>query len=209
MRSAACRRWRWPRCCTRLSRHRSGFEQLILSDGRFRSEEDLPPLHHVRLLLETAGLLTIAKGCFQLTLDGQRLQSPGHQSELYFSLFEAAATQFNWAYFDRYPDFHSVQQSWMFSLYLLACYGRESRPADFYARLFVDAFPQELDDADIGARNPVDALKRCFILRTLDRWAAPLGLCQIERRERENQFGYEERVTATPLLGELLTLNLP
>lgn len=37
---------------------RSIFAQLILSGGRLRSEEDLPPLHHVRLLLETAGLLT-------------------------------------------------------------------------------------------------------------------------------------------------------
>lgn len=45
----------------------------------------------------------------------------------------------------------------MFSLYLLDCYGRESRPADLYARLLVDAFPQDLDDADIGEHEPVDA----------------------------------------------------
>jgi hypothetical protein len=188
---------------------RGGFDALILSDERFRSEEDLPPLHHVRLLLETAGLLTTAKGHFQLTADGQRLQSVGHQSALYFSLFEAAATRFNWAYLDRYPDFDSIQQGWMFSLYLLESYGRESRPAEFYARLFVDAFPQDLDDPEIGERDPVDALKRCFILRTFSRWAEPLGLCRIERRKRENLFGYEERVSATPLLRELLTLKLP
>jgi hypothetical protein len=187
---------------------RGGFDELILSDEHFRSEEDLPPLHHVRLLLEAAGLLTTTKGHFQLTTDGDQLQSDEHGSELFFSLFEAAATRFNWAYFDRYPDFDTIQRGWMFSLYLLDCYGRESRPAEFYARLFVDAFPQDLDDPDIGERDPVDALKRCYILRTFDRWAEPLGLCQIERRKRENQFGYEERVTATPLLGELLTLDL-
>lgn len=187
---------------------RDGYDQLILSDGRFRSEEDLPPLHHVRLLLKTAGLLTTGKGCFQVTPDGQRLQSPEHQSELYFSLFKAATTQFNWAYFDRYPDFHSIQQGWLFSLYLLDCYGSELRPADFYARRFLDAFPQDLADPDIGERDPVEFLKRCFILRTLTRWAEPLGLCRIEKHKRENQYGYEERVTATPLLGELLTLKL-
>lgn len=188
---------------------RGGYDQLILSGGRFRSEEDLPPLHHVKLLLETVGLLTTDRGRFQLTADGQRLQHPGHQSELYFSLFKAATTQFNWAYFDRYPDFDSVQQGWIFSLYLLDCYGRESRPADLYARLFVDAFPQDLEDPDIGHLNAFDSLKRCFILRTLNRWAEPLGLCRIERRKRESQYGYDELVTATPLLRELLTLNLP
>lgn len=187
---------------------RGGYDQLILSDGRFRSEEDLQPLHHVRLLLEIAGLLTTDKSRFQVTPDGQRLQSPEHQSDLYFFLFKAATTQFNWAYFDGYPDFHSIQQGWLFSLYLLDCYGSELRPADFYARLFLDAFPQDLGDPDIGERDPVDSLKRCFILRTLTRWAEPLGLCRMERHKRENQYGYEEHVIATPLLRELLTLKL-
>jgi len=160
------------------------------------------------LLLETAGLLTTTKGHFQLTRTGERLLSSAHGSELYFSLFEAAANRFNWAYLDRYPDFDSIQQGWMFSLYLLESYGRESRPAEFYGRLFVDAFPQGLDEPEIGERDPVDALKRCFMLRTFNRWAEPLGLCRIERRKRENLFGCEERISATPLLRELLALKL-
>ena len=197
--------------CRELIPHfdRGGYDQLILSDGRFRSEEDLPPLHHVRLLLETAGLLTTDRGRFQLTPQGQGLHSTERQSELYFSLFRAATTQFNWAYFDGYPDYHSVQQGWMFSLYLLDCYGSTQRATNFYARLFVDAFPHDLDDPDIGDPDTVDSLKRCFILRTIARWAEPLGLCRMEIRELKTQYGYEERVTATPLLRELVTLNLP
>src|SRR5699024_10058802 len=76
--------------------------------------------------------------------------------------------KFNWAYWDSYPEVPMVQQSFLFTLYLLTRYGDEERSIEFYVDAFLNAFPvlaNEIADESPYAETPEKALKRLYTYR--------------------------------------------
>jgi len=152
----------------------------------YRTETDFHTLHTVRLISELAGFLRKRKGGFELTKAGASLAEKGLDGTAFFKIFEAYTRKFNWGYNDRYPELHIIQQAFVFTLYMLSKFGGESRPASFYEDLFVTAFPLALREAPVSAyATPEQTLKRCFTVRSLERFGHFLGFVEFEPMQKK------------------------
>ncbi|HTP66448.1 MAG TPA: SEC-C metal-binding domain-containing protein, partial [Geobacteraceae bacterium] len=101
--------------------------------GGINSETDFSELHVTRLVVETAGLVRKYKGKFITSRECRKILAESGMQAIYPRLFRAFAREYNWGYQDRYPDFQIIQQSFLFTLYLLQRYGNDWRPGAFYS----------------------------------------------------------------------------
>jgi hypothetical protein len=151
-------------------------DPLVLIGG-IRSETDFEQLHCTRVLAELAGIISVQRGRFVLTAEGQQFATPEQQNRLFWSLFQAYAYQFNWSCRDAHPEADIVQHAFLFSLFLLQEYGDTSRGSQFYADKFLTAFPAVLA---LFPESPYSTSERsathCYTLRTLERFARFFGL---------------------------------
>jgi hypothetical protein len=153
--------------------------------GGFRKEEDWREVHTVRLTAEMAGFLKKDKGRFRLTRKGEDVFSRGLTGKTFLDLFKVYTLKFNWAYNDRYPQMDIIQMSFLFTLFCLYRWGDEPKPGEFYADLFLRAFPKVLDGLSQNpAWNPEEQAKRCFSLRALERFARFFGFADVRMPPR-------------------------
>ena len=116
--------------------------------GGINTEPDFPELHVTRLVAELAGLVRKYKGKFILGRECRKLLAEQGSSGIYPRLFRAFAREYNWGYRDRYEDFSIIQQSFLFTLYLLQRFGAEWQTSAFYADNFLRAFPAVYQEQD-------------------------------------------------------------
>ena len=162
-------------------------------------EDDYYDLHVTRLLGEVAGLIRKQKGRFTLSRECRSLIDKAGAVAIYPRLLRAFTQKFNWGYGDLYPELFLIQQSFVFTLYLLTRYGEEARTQDFYADNFIRAYPMLLDEI---TQNPYasaeDDIKRCYSLRALERFAVLFGL--IKRDVVGTGIARQHYITKLPLL---------
>lgn len=175
----------------------------------FRTETDFMELHTVRLTAELAGFVRKVKGRFQATKAGRAVVEQGMNGAAFLALFQAYTRKFNWAYNDRYPALPVIQESFLFSLYLLRKQGTALRPASYYADLFLKAFPFTSEEApEYGFTSREDALLSCYAVRTLGRFGRFFGFVSIEGDDSVRWI--EKRsVKKTPFLDEWLRFSVP
>lgn len=146
----------------------------------FRTEMDFPVFHTVRLAAHMSGFIRKYKNRLHLTRSGSEVLEKGMNGRAFFRIFEAYTTRFNWAYNDGYPDLPIVQNTFLFTLYLLLRYGNRFRPASFYEDLFVAAFPEEVPNVPkVFLDSGEETLKRCYSLRSLSRFAHFFGFIEL------------------------------
>lgn len=180
--------------------------------GGFHSEPDFYDLHVTRLVAGLSGLIRKYKGKFILTGDCRRVLAASGLAGIYPRLLESFARKFNWAYGDDYPDLYFLQQSFLFTLYLFDRFGDQWRPMTFYEEAFVRAFPGFLEEvAPLSYQTQEDLVRRGYSLRCFERFAAFLGLVEIEAEVAgacaptllERSF----RLRRTPLLGDAVRFH--
>lgn len=93
-------------------------------------------MHVTRLVAELAGLVRKYKGKFILSRECRKLVAEIGPSGIYPRLFQAFVGKYNWAYQDNYGEIPFIQQSFLFSLYLLNRYGDDWRTSTFYEDRF-------------------------------------------------------------------------
>jgi len=151
----------------------------------YRTETDFPVLHTVRLVTELSGFIRKFKGRFRLTKDGAELAEKGIDGRAFLRIFTAYTRKFNWSYTDRHPELHIIQQAFLFTLYVLAKFGGEFRPASFYEDSFLTAFPAALRTVpESSYATPEQTLKRCFSLRALSRFGHFFGFVEFEDTQK-------------------------
>ncbi|HEY3298592.1 MAG TPA: SEC-C domain-containing protein [Armatimonadota bacterium] len=176
--------------------------------GDIRTEPEFYDLHATRLIAELAGLVRKYKGKFILSRECRKLMAESGMRAIYPRLFQAYARRFNWGYRDGYPELRFIQQSFVFTLYLLHRFGGEWRPNAFYEDAFLRAFPQVIEEVGpVTYDTPEGQLRRCYSSRTLDGFAAFLGLAEI-RRESERWIDSRFEVRSLPLLHEAMVFHL-
>jgi hypothetical protein len=176
--------------------------------GGFRKEQDWEEIHTVRLTAELAGFVKKEKGRFRLTRKGEQVLSQGLNGESFLDLFRAYSLKFNWAYRDRYPPMSIVQTSFLFTLFCLQRLGGETRSADFYAELFLRAFPMVLDEPSQNPyRSPEEQAKRCYSLRALERFASFFGFADVRMLDRY-QMGLPPEVKKEPFLDSWISFRM-
>jgi hypothetical protein len=150
----------------------------------YRTETDFSVFNTVRVVAEMAGLVRKYKKRFHLTKDGKVVAENGMDGKSFIKIFKTYTRKFNWAYNDRCPDLHIVQESFLFMFYILTKYGGTFRPVSFYEDLFLTAFPNEIRDLpDDSFDTREDILKRCFSLRAISRFGHFLGFIEINDPE--------------------------
>jgi hypothetical protein len=109
---------------------------------------------------------------------------------------------------DAYPDIPFLQHAFLFTLYLLDRYGDEWRPMSFYEDAFLRAFPDLLEAIKPVSNASREILLRgCYSLRCLKRFAAFLGLIELERKAVD-PLDMSFTVRKTPLFGEVINFHL-
>ena len=92
---------------------------------------------------------------------------------------KAYCTEFNWAYRDGYEEIPFIQQSFLFTLYLLHRHGDDWKPFSFYEDRFLQAFPMIYNEVEPTAFNTVEEeIRNCYSLRVLERFLHFMGLAR-------------------------------
>jgi len=176
--------------------------------GGINREDDFLDLHVTRLVAELAGLVRKYRGRFILSRDCRALLAKNGLAGVYPRLLRTYIEQYNWGYWDRYPELRFIQQASLFTLHLLNRNGAAWLPHEFYEESFLRAFPMVLNEIPPEPYvEPEKTLRSCYSWRTLVHFAGFLGLAEVEPITDE-RFCREYRVKALPLLGEAVQFQL-
>lgn len=169
--------------------------------GELRSEPEFRELHVTRLVAELAGLIRKYKGKFILSKECRKVLAEQGQAGIYRLLFQAFASKYNWAYGDHFGEVPLVQQSFLFSLYLLSKHGGEWHSNIFYEDCFLRAFPQIVSHVQpLGSYYSQEKVVRLsYGARCLEKFCQFFGLIQVERNGTD-RYSEEFRVKKLPLL---------
>ena len=176
---------------------------------RVNKEGDFVELHVTRIILELSGLLRKTKGRFFLTRKYHQLNSQPGRAALYLKLFQTCSRGFNWAYWDGYPEIPFIQQSFLFTLYLLHKHGDGWKPSEFYANAFIKAFPMIVDEMEpLHYSTAEEQIRHCYSFRALERFLHFMGLASIEKIPSEKLFSREYQLRKLPLLDEVVCFSI-
>ena len=176
--------------------------------GGINREADFFDLHITRIVVELAGLIRKYRGRFILSRACKKLLAGTGLAGIYPLLFRAYVKEFNWGYWDYYPDYYFFQHTFAFTLYLLARYGDSWRPQVFYEDCFLRAFPQVLDKAGPPPTycTPEERIRSAYTFRVLLRFARFLGLVVMESTT-DDPYGQKYRLRKLPLLDEVVRFH--
>jgi hypothetical protein len=175
---------------------------------RVNREEDFLELQYLRLVAVMAGFFRKRKGKFLLTVKGRKAAEDPTGRLAFFGLFRTCAEKFNWGFFDFLPDYHIIQGSFLYTLYLLHVHGDTYRPAEFYGELFLRAFPVSQDEGPAEAFFPPrEKVIRCHGLRNFERFAVLFGLAEM-REVKGDKYSTRFEVKKTPFLDDFIHFNL-
>lgn len=176
--------------------------QFILDRGKVLNEEDVLPLHFMRVLLGLAGMIKKRNGYFSSTARGAKMLAPDKAGELYASLFKTCFTKLNLAYLDGAPANEALQAMVVIPLYILhrlddSWYPlTEVRDRVWPAIVRAHSFESEHFD---------------FLLsQTKTRLLKPLswfGMVEIKRDNKEYWSLEKSEVRKTPLYGRILNFD--
>jgi hypothetical protein len=172
-----------------------------------RRELDFEQLHVVRIVARMAGLLRKSKGRFLRTKKCEKILSGDARGAAYLVLFRTYCERFNWAYRDGYPQLSLIQQSFLFTLFLLQIHGKTFRDASFYADAFLRAFPGLIDEVEAAPLHDEErTVRNAYRLRAIRRFAHFFGL--VENRPGD-VVGFDRgtRLRKLPLLDRLITFS--
>ena len=114
---------------------------------------------------------------------------------------------------DGYADFHVMRTAFPISLRLLQRHGGKFRdPQDHYGKLFLQAFPAVIGEAEVDPARwesitPEKYARKAYALRMFLRFAIPFGLVDYEPKSPKEWVGNMDRklrVKKTKLLGSFV-----
>jgi hypothetical protein len=169
-----------------------------------RNEEDVFPLHVVRVLLDLAGLIKRRKGAFSATRRGSDLLADERAGELFARLFETHFRTLNLGYLDRMlVDAPGFQHTIAYALYR---FGRIdpgwASPATIAEAVVLDSVRMELPGSEY--RDWAAAITEARLLRTLTRF----GLAELRELPREGSLVGDREYRRTPLFEHFLSFAL-
>ncbi len=168
-------------------------------------EEDYYDLHVTRVVAEMAGLIHKPKNHFMLTSECQQLLAEQNHGVIFLKLLKAYTLKFNWGYDDGFPEVNIIQQSFVFSLYLLSRNGKQAKHQKFYEDAFLTAFPMALDMAEASEFfTPEEDIRRCYTMRIIHGFVKFFGFAALTTIEGDKPYLHDYKIKKLPLLDELV-----
>ncbi|UFS70578.1 hypothetical protein LPW11_22270 [Geomonas sp. RF6] len=179
----------------------------LTSVGEILREVEFSDLHVLRIVAEMAGLIRRYKGKFILGRECRKVLAEEGGAGIYPRLLMTYLRHFNWGYGDTWAGTPSIQQFFLFSLFLLQKYGDQWQGNSFYEDLFMRAFPRVVEEVlPQGQSSPEEVLRRCYSRRFFGDVCRRFGLVEIARVE----WAYSEfRLRKRPLLESAVKFHLP
>ncbi|MBC8180976.1 hypothetical protein H8E88_07615 [candidate division KSB1 bacterium] len=175
-------------------------EHIDSGISKLYKETDSSTINLTRILIEISGIAKKWNNKLSLTKKGKSII--GNDFKLLFLIFTIFGTKFNWAYYDGYGQNSIGQLGFGFSLILLSKYGTEKRIDKFYSDKYFKAFPQLINEiAESNFKTNQEQARRCYSLRTFDRFLDYFGLIKIES---ENGWNAEKYIIKTELFDRLI-----
>lgn len=161
-------------------------ERIDHSKTTFYKESDSMSATLTRIIMDLSGFVKKRNNKISLTKLGEKTLS--HYDTLFRTIIAVYCTRFNWAYFDGYGDNKIGQLGFGFSLILLSKYGHQKRVDDFYSDKYFKAYPKMITDSPPtryghGFKDP----KKCYSLRSFDRFMKYFGLVIIEQENWDSE----------------------
>lgn len=176
---------------------------------KVNKEEDFFDLHVTRIILELSGFLRLTKGRFYLTNKYHQLMNRSGLQAIYPRIFNTVCREFNWGYWDRYQEIPFIQQSFLFTLYLLKRHGDDWKPFCFYEDCFLQAFPAVFNEVEPTPYSTAEEdLRSCYSIRALERFLHFMGLGSIEKIPSDKPFSREYRIKKRALLDEVVRFHV-
>ncbi len=97
-----------------------GYIEHLNKMNKVINEQDVFPLHIIRIILDLSGLLVLKKGGFSASKKGKQLLNEDQAGVLYHALFMAHFQFMNLDYLDGMPSMPSFQETIAYSLFLLS-----------------------------------------------------------------------------------------
>ena len=173
-----------------------------------RSEEEDSKLSALRHILDMSSWIKKRDQKFSLTQKGQIVVENGFGIDDLFYLFETYTEKFNWASRDLYPDLDIIQESFLFSCYLLHKKAKTYIHANELSSYFVQAFPTVLSrEMKDPAMELEELVRHGFCLRFVERFCEYFGLVTIRREEKLSAYP-DYSVQISPLFQKLFHWKL-
>ncbi|MGM1055354.1 MAG: hypothetical protein ACQEWG_05650 [Bacteroidota bacterium] len=180
-------------------------EHIEMGISKLYKETDSITVNLSRILLELAGLIKKRKGKISLTKKGEKTILDDFI--LLTTILDTFTGKFNWSYYDGYGENQIGQLGYGFSLILLSKFGKEKRFDSFYAKKYLNAFPQLLDSVESSFGTLENYSTRCYTTRTFERFLDYFGLIKIEREGKGlDSLKY---ITKTDLFDRLIIVEPP
>ena len=140
---------------------------------------DAPSIMNAHHAARVAKLLKKVKGKLLLTKSGMMFLKAEKRTDFFLKVLKSYTTEFNWAWNDGYTDFQIGQFGWGFTIMLLYTFGDKRRPKQFYAEMFLKAFPNFIQMIPLHEDSmPEKEFANCYILRSFERFAEWFGFAE-------------------------------
>lgn len=184
-------------------------DEFSRSFQKVNKEDDFFELNVARILLELAGFLRKTKGRFYLTKKYQKIAHTSGLKGVYPVIFKTYCEKFNWGYGDGYNDAPFIQDSFLFTLYLLNKYGDKIMFTSVYEDAFLQAFPMAVGEmSESSYSTPEKDLQRCYYLRAIKHFLVFFGLAELEEIKGEKYSECKYKIKKAPLFDAVVSFNL-
>ena len=190
------------------------YEKKYLTDDFIESglyklnrEENCIFIVSTKIVMDLAGITKKVHGKLSLTKKGTSYLMQVNRQEFFESFMSTFADKYNWGYHDGYPSNPFGQFGWTFTIYLLGKYGKDFQFDSFYAEKYINAFPHFLLEIKPDSRTPFEIFKRCYTLRSFERFLEWFGIVEIQSDvDRFNAKNLE--VKSTGILNKIFNIDL-
>jgi hypothetical protein len=172
------------------------------------SEEDDMKLSSLRNILEMCGWIKKRNQRFYLTKKGTILNGKRFGPDDFHHLFRTYTRKFYWASRDLYPELRIIQQSFLFSCYILHRMAKAYVNANELSAHFIQAFPAVLnkEKRHLSSEESHQLIQHAFYVRFIERFCEYFGLVTIEKKQKRSlQLDYS--IKTTPFFDEMFQWN--
>ncbi len=175
-------------------------KQLSISEFAGSAEGKFNALHYARALAELAGIIYLKSGrLYARKAFLKKYQEQGIGS-CFLPMLEVAVNEFNWGYFDGWPEDFDLRTFWVFMLWRLQKHGSFSALVDELRVAFPDLVSQLHEEKYQSSRSKFENIVKVrFIERFLQFW----GFVIVDPLRVKDGVPIEPKVTLLPLCSQV------
>jgi hypothetical protein len=158
--------------------------------SKLTREHDAPTIRAAHFNALITGVFAEVKGKMILTTYGHEMLEHETRCELFKKIIESYTTKFDWSINDGYTDYPVGQLGWGYTIFLLYKFGNTSMTKQFYADMYLKAFPKFLDEfpqREFG--TPQRDYTNCYTIRSFDRFAEWFGFAEDLTKNEKDRNG--------------------